>query len=608
MIRRAFPPFFIFQQPHARSACDNVFGSMRLINTNTLELREFFGATPRYAILSHTWEEEEVSLQEMKDRAPSLATKKGYRKIVDYCHLAARQGYAWVWVDTCCINKTSDAELSESINSMFRWYENAAVCHVFLSDLPVDADLHQALPRCRWFTRGWTLQELIAPQKLEFYDQGWAVRGTKDDLVGELSAITKIDPSALRGEYRRFRIGARISWAANRETTRPEDIAYCLLGLLDINMPMLYGEGQRAFRRLQEEIIRKSNDLSIFAWDEDAAEVTGFTGYSYSFLLAQSPRQFAIHHESPGLLPSNRPPSDWQPEYAITNNGLRIRTKLQLLLHVPEPGTNKERSTDDGEEDGMEGRPQYFLPLAEAYSTYGRRRSSRGKIPGIILDKIGPNFFERRQGPLHVATHGSILRDTAPVEFYVQMGDNNTGGMDHVYYSICEGSVEVHSTQPNSNIPNAMIRVNKAIPESLWDHARRVFLQPSNYRHVCAFSFNLTLGEENIPLLCVFRASRGSWQALLSDPGKNREVYRWFCKTKSATEDTFWNDWIDLEVGYRCLHLTVAGITYSVMAHVGRRSGHRWLDFVREYVITFKFLTHSETGCEVDKCDVVRVS
>ncbi|KAG7290311.1 hypothetical protein NEMBOFW57_000310 [Staphylotrichum longicolle] len=301
---------------------------MRLINTNTLELREFFGTPPPYAILSHTWEDEEVSLHEMTDRAPSLATKKGYRKIVDYCHLAARQGYAWVWVDTCCINKTSDAELSESINSMFRWYENAA--------------------------------------RVEFYDQGWVVRGTKDDLVGELSAITKIDPSALRGEYRRFRIGVRISWAANRETTRPEDIAYCLLGLLDINMPMLYGEGQRAFRRLQEEIIRKSNDLSIFAWDEDAAEDTGFTA-----LLAPSPRQFAIHQELRELLPTGLPPRNWQPEYAITNNGLRIRTRLQLLLHVPEPGTNKDPSTDDGEKGGSNGRPQYFLPLAEAFSTDG---------------------------------------------------------------------------------------------------------------------------------------------------------------------------------------------------------------------------------------------
>ena len=166
---------------------------MRLINTDTLEFAEFMGPkTPPYAILSHTWEDGEVSLREMTDPSPSVASKNGYRKIVDYCRLAAGEDYGWAWIDTCCIDKTNHAELAESINSMFRWYEEAVVCHVFLADLAADAELEEALPRCRWFTRGWTLQELVAPKTVHFHNRSWVMRGTKANLITELAAITGI--------------------------------------------------------------------------------------------------------------------------------------------------------------------------------------------------------------------------------------------------------------------------------------------------------------------------------------------------------------------------------------------------------------------------------
>jgi hypothetical protein len=313
---------------------------MRLINTRTLDFEEFLGsATPRYAILSHTWEEEEISLQEMALRLPSLSAKKGYRKVVDYCRLAAQQGFTWAWIDTCCIDKTNHAELAESINSMFRWYQDAAVCHVFLSDLPAYAELETSLPRCRWFKRGWTLQELIAPAWVDFYDQSWVRRASKRGLISQLEAITGILGPVLDRSMRLVdvSVGVRMSWAANRETTRPEDVAYCLLGIFDVNMPMIYGEAQKAFRRLQEEIIRQSNDLTSFAWEHNGGSL-GLRGS----LLAPSARDFELHstRSSEGLLQRLGPENgsrwtDINPDYAITNKGLRITTPwYKGMFHI----------------------------------------------------------------------------------------------------------------------------------------------------------------------------------------------------------------------------------------------------------------------------------
>ena len=152
---------------------------------------------------------------------------------------------------------------------MFQWYRDAEVCYAWLADLlPEDASSTGSFLRCRWFTRGWTLQELIAPRRVEFYDKSWGLRGTKSDLKDILISVTGINGDALENPDTLYRIpvAQRMSWAATRQTTRAEDMAYCLLGIFDINMPMLYGEGSRAFLRLQEHIVKEVNDLSIFAW------------------------------------------------------------------------------------------------------------------------------------------------------------------------------------------------------------------------------------------------------------------------------------------------------------------------------------------------------
>ncbi|KAK1498329.1 HET domain-containing protein [Colletotrichum tamarilloi] len=212
-----------------------------------------------YAILLHTWESGEVSFQEMSSTAVASTTKSkaGFDKVAKTCEIAQEKGLGYAWIDTCCIDKSSSAELSEAINSMFRWYQEAKVCLVFLSDLRPEVGstgpgIHKIsdLSRCKWFTRGWTLQELIAPAAVEFYDAGWKLRFSKDVWSGRLSTITNIDIDILtfEKELSAVPVAVKTSWAAHRRTTRVEDRAYSLLGLFDIHIPMIYGEGRKAFQ------------------------------------------------------------------------------------------------------------------------------------------------------------------------------------------------------------------------------------------------------------------------------------------------------------------------------------------------------------------------
>ncbi|KAL1600119.1 hypothetical protein SLS59_006193 [Nothophoma quercina] len=184
----------------------------------------------------------------------------GYDKIRHCCGQAKDDGYEWVWIDTCCIDKRSSAELSEAINSMYQWYWNAEICYAHLVDVIKDPLLDgndASFIASRWFSRGWTLQELLAPETVEFYDGNWQILGTKLSLLDSICEASQIDMKYLlkRELIKEASIATIFSWASRRKTTRSEDIAYCLLGLVSINMPMLYGEGDRAFYRLQLEII-----------------------------------------------------------------------------------------------------------------------------------------------------------------------------------------------------------------------------------------------------------------------------------------------------------------------------------------------------------------
>jgi len=235
---------------------------MRLLNVDTLELEEYFGDhVPYYAILSHTWQQgEEISFVELA--TPEKAQNKaGWKKIHYTCKQAKQHGLQFVWVDTCCIDKRSSAELSEAINSMFAWYTKAQICYVYMSDVS-KRDFDTTFPASRWFTRGWTLQELLAPSNVIFYDKEWKELGQKasgsnmvpirimifcdnewkeaeetlfrqNDLASLISNITKIDKIVLENpDYiQQQSVACKMSWVSSRTTTRLEDVAYSLMGI-----------------------------------------------------------------------------------------------------------------------------------------------------------------------------------------------------------------------------------------------------------------------------------------------------------------------------------------------------------------------------------------
>ncbi|KAK2736253.1 het domain protein [Colletotrichum kahawae] len=245
---------------------------------------------PCYAILSHTWGSVEVVYADIRNH--TAASKSSFEKIRYSCHQTIADGFEYVWIDSCCIDKSSTAELSEAINSMFDWYDKAEVCYAYLSGVSSTVDTSKTdgdFAACRWFTRGWTLQELLAPDDLIFFSDDWVKIGEKPTLSRPLSVITGIEEDILKGTrpIESASIAKRMSWAAHRKTTRPEDVAYCLMGLFGVNMPMLYGEGDKAFLRLQEEIMKQSDDQSLFAWVDLSASTETYHG-----LLAKSPRNF----------------------------------------------------------------------------------------------------------------------------------------------------------------------------------------------------------------------------------------------------------------------------------------------------------------------------
>ncbi|KAM0796000.1 heterokaryon incompatibility protein-domain-containing protein [Usnea florida] len=274
---------------------------MRLLNTSTLKLHEFFDDDiPEYAILSHTWGKEEVSFHDLQNKKPGrLDGLKGYMKIKACCALAKSDSYKYVWIDTCCIDKTSSSELSEAINSMYQWYRNARVCYVYLVDVWIGKQREDSLRwaqefrESRWFTRGWTLQELLAPRLMLFFDKDWGCLGDKASLKNELSSITGIQQDHIF-KHTSASAAQKMSWASGRKTTRLEDMAYSLMGIFNVNMPLLYGEGSNAFIRLQHEIVKISDDESIFAWEDDLLLESG--------MFAQSPKAFAT---SDDIIPIN---------------------------------------------------------------------------------------------------------------------------------------------------------------------------------------------------------------------------------------------------------------------------------------------------------------
>ena len=239
--------------------------------------KDFVREIPEYAILSHTWgaDTEEVTFRDMIKGTGT--SKTGFGKIRFCGEQARRDGLQYFWVDTCCIDKSNAVELQEAINSMFRWYRDATKCYVYLADVSTkkrrlsdrfsEHTWESAFRSSKWFTRGWTLQELLAPGpgSVEFFSQERDRVGDKRSLEQQIHEITRIAISALRGvPLSQFDIEDRLSWAEDRQTTREEDKAYSLFGIFDIQIPLLYGEGgKRALKRLREEINKPLKDKAF---------------------------------------------------------------------------------------------------------------------------------------------------------------------------------------------------------------------------------------------------------------------------------------------------------------------------------------------------------
>ncbi|KAK0728901.1 hypothetical protein B0T26DRAFT_673364 [Lasiosphaeria miniovina] len=230
---------------------------------------------PPYAILSHTWGDGEVLFRDLMDGTGK--NKAGYAKIQFCRDQAWRDGLRFFWVDTCCIDKSDSAELQHALNSMFRWYRDAAKCYVYLADVSTckrDADGNSKwgldFRKCKWFTRGWTLQELIAPSIVEFFSRERERLGDKKSLEKEIHDRTGIPLRALQGNpLSDFSVDERKAWIEKRETKYEEDKVYSLFGIFDVHIPVVYGEGkEKAFDRLQEKIDKNSHRLAKL-WPTD---------------------------------------------------------------------------------------------------------------------------------------------------------------------------------------------------------------------------------------------------------------------------------------------------------------------------------------------------
>lgn len=238
---------------------------MRLLSTRSLELELLHTPPARYAIVSHRWGDESAEVLFTDIGVPARAESKGgYHKIQGACFQATQDMIDYIWLDTCCIDRRNNTELSEAINSMYKWYRGSTVCYAYLYDVSDPSEFIKSY----WFLRGWTLQELIAPQVLKFFTRDWRLIGTREELVDPISRHTGINPDILRSARipREITISQKMVWAKGRETTKVEDRSYSMLGILGISIFPVYGIGDGAFEELQLRLISKSSDQTLFSW------------------------------------------------------------------------------------------------------------------------------------------------------------------------------------------------------------------------------------------------------------------------------------------------------------------------------------------------------
>lgn len=429
---------------------------MRLINAKTLQIEEFSveNQIPAYIALSHTWTEDEVTLKDMT--SDERLAKPAWHKITGICRKAIDLNIRYAWIDTCCIDKSSSAELSEAINSMFKWYANASRCITYLADVPACDHADHALQtfvtklkETRWISRGWTLQELIAPKAVDFYDSSWQYRTCKDDITKVISDATGVPEDVLLNAdlLSSYPVCTRLSWASRRYTTREEDEAYCLLGILGVNMPLIYGEGRRAFRRLQNAVVADRHDLTIFCHSTSQP--------STHELFAYSPMCFRFSANI-------RPFPDAYVGYAGANKGVKISAGLPIRF----------------------GRVQCPAGEYETYCLMLGFQQDTGKQVGICMSMTAPGQFCRDASGQLVGIHAEFMSTIhyAPMTFYI------TSTVDPGVRGLTDAHLD-RAIDLSANPPIELDRV-VPIPEINFDMKRRVFFRlPRSFkRHLMVFA------------------------------------------------------------------------------------------------------------------------
>lgn len=430
---------------------------MRLVNVKTLNYEEFDdeSACPKYAILSHRWQRDEVTYQDGLLPGLDRIHKKGVEKIKQCCKLALEHDLQYIWVDTCCIDKSSSAELSEAINSMFRWYQLGKICFAHLSDIEVGRAVELSL----WFSRAWTLQELIAPHQLQFYSKDWQPLGSKSELADVISARTGIPQDVLRYKVNIYNlpVAQRMSWARRRKSRRVEDIAYSLLGIFDVNMPLLYGEGKKAFRRLQEEIIKQNNDQTIFLWSATAKDV--------GKLLAPSPDGF-----DPNKIFHFKPSRKGKKPFSVTNLGLSITLPLipwhaKTYLALLDCEAASSGTLDGWHQPGLYLRQRRDSDLFEKINFSARDYG--------FLQNYNPNWRQTRD--IHIALDTSTnARDSTKPHDAILRSNTQTPDDDELYGFVIR-SAEVRSGNKITDI----LSQSQVSTQHQWDSSTGVLeMQP----------------------------------------------------------------------------------------------------------------------------------
>ncbi|KAG1745608.1 hypothetical protein EDB19DRAFT_453572 [Suillus lakei] len=406
------------------------------------ELKKFLGSSRqetlhkvlrdkvKFATLSHRWlDTGEPTFQDMsesqKDMSKNLA---GYDKLTKFCEKAGEYDCELAWSDTCCINKDSSAELDEAIQAMFNWYRTAAICIAYLASSSSASDFTQE----PWFTRGWTLQELLAPEKMKFYGQNWeplsddpddkhptALATTPDDeistpitpsqpdILSSITRLTDIEPRDLISFSRGIdNVHQRLRWASRRTTTRIEDMAYSLIGIFDVSMPITYGEGQRSWFRLMEIILQRCKSWEIFVWAGEWSP--------YSSAIPRSPKgydAFDIHSSTElsktldmgkveGIVGETPPGLRGDHAFAMTRHGLQMKLPLlDVVFDRP-----NQSATIHARTPGYLGRSK---PRNISVRVTCRQRESKAEIYRLGIVNYSPSGlagrnreYEIREGPL----------------------------------------------------------------------------------------------------------------------------------------------------------------------------------------------------------------